>query len=159
VAVLLSVLQGRFQDAAHFGRADVVVTLEQSCTEVAFMIVALRCLFVAILVVMLIGTAWATAQENVFAGGDHILAYRWGVMTLFDAYFGFITFFVWVAYKESSNLARVGWFIAIMLLGNIAMASYMLIQLFRVPAGAGIVNVILRRADAEGSRNAKVVAS
>jgi hypothetical protein len=112
------------------------------------MIVALRCLFIAILLVMLIGTAWAVAQEDVFVGGHHILAYRWGVMTLFDAYFGFITFFVWVAYKESSNLARVAWFVAIMLLGNIAMASYMLIQLFRVPADAAIERVLLRRSTA-----------
>jgi hypothetical protein len=112
------------------------------------MIVALRGLFITVLVVMLIGTVWATSQENVFAGGDHILAYRWGVMTLFDAYFGFITFLVWVAYKETSNAARVAWFVAIMLLGNIAMASYMLVQLFRVPASAAIADVILRRADA-----------
>lgn len=118
------------------------------------MIIALRCLFIAVLLVMLVGTAWATAQEGVIAGGGHVLAYRWGVMTLFDAYFGFITFFVWVAYKETSNLARVAWFIGIMLLGNIAMASYMLLQLFRVPADASIRSVILRRNDAEGSRDA-----
>ena len=118
------------------------------------MIIALRCLFIVILLVMIAGTAWATAEENVFVGGDHVLAYRWGVMTLFDAYFGFITFFVWVAYKETSNLARAGWFVAIMLLGNIAMASYMLLQLFRVPADAPIRSVILRRKDAEGSQDA-----
>jgi hypothetical protein len=112
------------------------------------MIVALRALFISILLVMLIGTIWAMSQENVFDGGGHILAYRWGLMTLFDAYFGFITFFVWVAYKEPSNLARLSWFVAIVLLGNIAMASYMLIQLFRVPADASIQSVILRRAGA-----------
>jgi len=117
------------------------------------LIIALRCLFIVVLVVMLAGTVWAIAQEDVFAGGHHILAYRWGVMTLFDAYFGFITFFVWVAYKETSNLSRLAWFVAIMLLGNMAMAAYMLIQLFRVPADASIRSVILRRNDAEGSQD------
>ena len=66
-------------------------------------------------------------------------------MTLADAYFGFITFFVWLAYKERTNLSRVAWFIAIMLLGNIAMASYMLLQLFRVPADGSVEQVFLRR--------------
>lgn len=108
------------------------------------MIVFLRVLFSIVLVVMLVGTAWATVQENVFAGGHHMMPYRWAVMTLFDAYFGFITFFVWVAYKERSNFARIAWFVAIMLLGNMAMATYMLIQLFRVPADAPVERVLLR---------------
>lgn len=109
------------------------------------MIVALRLLFALILIAMIGGTVWAMAQETVFEGGGHILQYRWGWMTLADAYFGFITFFVWLGYKERTNLARLAWFIAIMLLGNIAMASYMLLQLFRVPADASIEQVFLRK--------------
>lgn len=109
------------------------------------MIVALRVLFALILIVMIGGTIWAMAQETVFEGGGHILKYRWGWMTLADAYFGFVTFFVWVAYKERTNLARIAWFAAIMLLGNIAMASYMLLQLFRVPADAPVEQVFLRK--------------
>ena len=109
------------------------------------MIIALRVLFTLILVIMIAGTVWAMAEENVFDGGAHMLKYRWGWMTLADAYFGFITFFVWLAYKETSNLARVAWFVAIMLLGNMAMASYMLLQLFRVPADASLDRVFLRK--------------
>ena len=112
------------------------------------MIIFLRCLFFAILITMLVGTGWAMAQEGVFEGGAHMMPIRWAVMTLFDAYFGFITFFVWVAYKETSNVARVAWFIAIMLLGNMAMATYMLIQLFRVPADASLDRVFVRRSAA-----------
>lgn len=112
------------------------------------MIIALRCLFAVILATMLIGTIWATLQEDVFEGGSHILRYRWGVMTLADAYFGFVTFFVWVAYKETSTPARVVWFIAVMLLGNIAMSAYVLLQLFRVPPDARLDGVLLRRSPA-----------
>ena len=31
----------------------------------------------------------------------------WTIATLFDAYYGFITFYVWVAYKERRWLPRV----------------------------------------------------
>lgn len=55
----------------------------------------------------------------------------WFQATLADAYFGFLSFFVWVAYREKSALARVGWFIGIMLLGNIAMSAYALIAIWK----------------------------
>jgi hypothetical protein len=58
----------------------------------------------------------------------------WAVATLFDAYFGFITFYVWVCFKERSWLGRALWFLLIMALGNIAMSAYVLIQLFRLKA-------------------------
>jgi predicted permease len=102
------------------------------------MIIVLRVLFIAILAAMIVGTTWASLEENVFDGGSHVLRYRWGIMTLADAYFGFLTFFVWVAYKETTIVARLAWFVAIMLLGNIAMSLYVLLQLFRVPPGTRI---------------------
>jgi len=42
----------------------------------------------------------------------------WTIATLMDAYFGFLTFYVWVFFKEVRALPRIAWFIAIMLLGN-----------------------------------------
>jgi hypothetical protein len=62
-----------------------------------------------------------------------------------DAYFGFLTFYAWVFYKETAASARVGWFLAVMLLGNIAMAVYMLIQLARLEDGAPVEQLLLRR--------------
>jgi hypothetical protein len=50
-----------------------------------------------------------------------------------------------VVYKEVSWIARVAWLLGILLLGNIAMAVYMLIQLFRVPVSARIEDVLLRK--------------
>jgi hypothetical protein len=53
-----------------------------------------------------------------------------------------------VAYKQTSWLSRLIWLIAILLLGNIAMASYVLAQLFRVST-ANFASELLtaRRAD------------
>jgi hypothetical protein len=51
-----------------------------------------------------------------------------------------------VAYKEVSWFARIAWLIGILLLGNIVMAIYMLIELFKAPADGKIEDVLLRRA-------------
>jgi hypothetical protein len=91
-------------------------------------------LFVSILLLMLAVTAWASWDRALWRAGD-LFAEPWFVATFLDAYCGFITFYVWVAYKERSTMPRVAWFLAIMSLGNIAMAAYMLIQLLRVRRG------------------------
>jgi uncharacterized protein DUF1475 len=70
----------------------------------------------------------------------------WAMATLWDAYFGFITFFVWVCYKEASMAMRILWFVLIMALGNIAMSAYVLVQLFRLKPDESVGNVITRRA-------------
>ena len=56
----------------------------------------------------------------------------WAVATLYDAYFGFITFWIWVAYKENTLWSRLLWLALILSLANIAMSLYVLIQLFRL---------------------------
>ena len=75
---------------------------------------------------------------------EPVLQHPWFIATLFDAYFGFLTFYCWLLYKERSILARVIWFVLIMLLGNMAMATYMLLQLFKVQRDAPITAVLLR---------------
>ena len=109
------------------------------------MIVFLRILFVLILAAMIGVTGWAGSQRNLFEAGGELLRNPGGVATLFDAYFGFLTFFVWVAYKERTIFARIAWFVLIMALGNIAMALYMLLQLFRMPASGSVEQLLLRR--------------
>jgi hypothetical protein len=89
-------------------------------------------LFVGILVVMTIVTVRASLDRPVWDNGP-LLKDPWFVATLCDAYGGFLTFFIWVAWRERTLAARVGWFTAIMLLGNFAMATYVLIQLARLP--------------------------
>lgn len=70
----------------------------------------------------------------------------WLVATLFDAYFGFLWFWLWIAYKERSWLARLAWLPPILLLGNMAMAVYMLWQLWKLPPGASVQDLLLRKA-------------
>lgn len=108
---------------------------------------ALRILFGFIFVTLLAYTSWASTQQPVWewqgltTGPDR----WWTLATLIDAYYGFLTFYVWVFYKEHSAMARGGWFIAIMLLGNMAMSAYVLLQLARLRADEPIENLLLRR--------------
>jgi Protein of unknown function (DUF1475) len=109
------------------------------------MIWLLRIGFMLVLVTMLCATSWATSQCALWQTPRAVVTHPWFIATLFDCYFGFLTFYAWLFYKEAGWLARVGWLLAILLLGNIAMSSYMLITLFRLPADARIEQVLLRQ--------------
>lgn len=97
-------------------------------------------------------SAWAASHVGIVAAIDALLAqpaagtHPWFVATLADAYFGFLWFWAWIAYKETSNAARALWLVLVLGLGNIAMAAYMLLQLRRLPPGAGAEALLLRRA-------------
>ena len=99
------------------------------------MIIFLRSLFIVIIVSMLGVTSWAGSQQSL-SGFAHSATFRdpWVIATLFDAYWAFVTFYVWVLWKETRALPRVLWFVAIMALGNIAMSAYVLRQLARLKA-------------------------
>ncbi len=97
----------------------------------------LRILFSLVIASMLAVTTWASLQQSL---GDFARSatFRdpWVVATLLDAYWAFIAFYVWVAWKESSTTVRVLWFPSLLLLGNFAIAAYMLRELSRVSARA-----------------------
>jgi len=109
------------------------------------MIWFLRVAFTIVLLAMLAVTSWASGIVALWKMPREVATHPWFIATLFDTYFAFLTFWAWVAYKETSIIARVAWLIAILLLGNIAMAIYMLRELFRVPADAKLEAVLLRR--------------
>lgn len=97
---------------------------------------------------MLAVTTWASLQQPVWDWGGLTTPphHAWTIATLFDAYFGFLTFYAWVVYKERGALARVGWFAAIMLTGNMAMSIYVLRELARLRDDEPVTALLLRRA-------------
>ena len=62
-----------------------------------------------------------------------------------DAYFGFLTFYMWVLYKERGIGMRILWFALIMSLGNIAMSLYVLIQLMRLSPADPVESILWSR--------------
>ena len=109
------------------------------------MIWALRIAFIGVLITMFAVTCWASSVVALWKTPRAVATHPWFIATLFDTYFAFLTFYAWVAYKETTALARIVWLIAILLLGNIAMAIYMLNQLFRLPANATMEQLLLRK--------------
>jgi len=109
--------------------------------------IIIKLLFAGILIYMISMTAWVSLHKSILASGNEF-SWRsspWAVATLFDAYFGFLTFYVWVAYKERHWTGKAIWFLLIMGLGNIAMSIYVLIQLFKLRPEQPAFEILERR--------------
>lgn len=88
-----------------------------------------RRLLVAYALVVLVAMTWVTtyatyAQGNVAIGFREVAAMPWGLATLFDAYFGFLAFYLYVLWREESAVAKAVWFVLLMALGNFAIVFY-----------------------------------
>ena len=107
----------------------------------------LTLLFSCIMAAMILVTGWASLHQAVQNWGGLTTGpdRYWTWATLMDAYCGFLTFYAWVLFKESRWIPRILWFVAIMLLGNMAMAGYVLYQLTRLPAGRPASDILVAR--------------
>jgi hypothetical protein len=107
----------------------------------------LQLLFGFILASLVAYTAWASTRQSILDWGgltnppDNL----WTIATLIDACYGFLTFYLWVLWKETRALPRVLWFVAIMALGNIAMSAYVLRQLARRADGDSMGTLLSAR--------------
>ena len=101
--------------------------------------------FVLVLALMTWATVAASLDRSVLEAGRALWPDLWFRATLADTYCAFLTFFLWVAYKETGWLARIGWLLGILLLGNFAIATYMLRALWQLPAEAPLSQLLLRR--------------
>jgi predicted permease len=110
------------------------------------MLTWLKVIFVLVLLSMIAVTTVASLDRGVFDAASDLWSDPWFRATLADAYFGFLAVYLWIAYKERGWLRKVWWFVLLVLLGNIAIAIYLLIQLYRLPAGASMEDLLLRKA-------------
>ena len=109
------------------------------------MLNSLRVLFALILLGMLAVIITASIDQSIFEAVGKMWPHWWFKATLADAYFGFLTFFVWVAYKERLLRRKLVWFASIMLLGNVATSVYMLLELSKLKAGDTLETLLTRR--------------
>ena len=108
--------------------------------------------FALLVLAALIGVSvWATGHQSIVPAIDSLVQTPtagnnpWFIATLFDAYFGFLWFWLWLAWREAGWGSRLSWLAAVLLLGNIAMAIYVLLALRRLPAGSGVRGLLLGR--------------
>jgi len=95
----------------------------------------LTAVFGGIFVWMIVMTVRTSMTMSLWSAWGSFADNPWAVATLWDAYFGFFTFWV----------SRILWLIVIFALGNIAMSFYVLMQLFRLKPGEP-VETLLKRA-------------
>lgn len=107
----------------------------------------LRVLFGFIFVSLLAFTSFASTQQPVFEWQGLVRApdHWWTIATLMDAYYGFMTFYVWVFWKEQRWMPRLLWFIAIMALGNMAISAYVLRELARLAPDEPVATLLTAR--------------
>jgi len=98
-----------------------------------------------VLAVMLYVTISASLQQDIVGATRQLWPDPWFRATLADAYCGFLFFWLWVAWREQSVAIRVLWFVLIMALGNIAMASYLLLQLRHIRGGEDLGRLFSRK--------------
>ena len=108
------------------------------------MLVLLRVILSLILLSMIALTLTAFQESSLMEAGSDLWKDAWFRLTLADAYFGFLIVFLWVAYKERTRWARIVWFLLFMVLGNMAVTAYILVQLFRVREGNLAASLLLR---------------
>jgi hypothetical protein len=99
---------------------------------------ALKLLFGFIFVFMVVMTVQTSLRVSLWSAMPAFAASPWSMATLYDAYFGFLTFFCWLAWRERSLAVKVVWFVLIMALGNIATSTYVLVQLFSLKQEEGV---------------------
>lgn len=99
---------------------------------------ALKLLFGFIFVFMVVMTIRTSLQVSLWSAMPAFASSPWSMATLYDAYFGFLTFFCWLAWREHSLGLKILWFVLIMALGNIAMSAYVLLQLFQLKKDEGV---------------------
>ena len=105
----------------------------------------LRALFALIFIGMLAVIITASKDQNIFEAVGTMWPNWWFKATLADAYFGFLTFSVWVTYKELHLWRKLIWFASIMLLGNLAISAYMLLELYKLQIGDTVETLLTRR--------------
>lgn len=63
--------------------------------------------------------------------GGELLRNPWGVVSLTDLFVGFSLFLLWIFYREKSLIVKLLWIPIMVVLGFLAAAGYVLIQLVR----------------------------
>ena len=102
-------------------------------------------IFFSLMLVSIIAvTSWASLEQNVMLGFEYLFESRWGIATLFDTYFGFLTIYLWIAYKEVTWAKRLLWLVLVLALGSIAFSIYILNQI-RLLKGGPIENLLIRK--------------
>lgn len=112
-------------------------------------------LFAGMLLLLLAFTVRASSVRGVFDNGP-LMGDVWFQVTLLDAYLGFLTVYVWIAWKERTLLRRLLWFVIVMTCGNMAVSLYVLVQLVKLPPGSNLADILTMRNEVSSDKLSNV---
>jgi drug/metabolite transporter (DMT)-like permease len=87
----------------------------------------IRNLAFVVLLLMVSAIIWASLRQALWAIPPEVSQNPWFLATLADAYCGFVLFYAWLVCRERQWGPRIGWLIAILSLGNVATAGYLIV--------------------------------
>ena len=105
-----------------------------------------RWIFLVMSLVMAGVAIKASMMSNMFQLPEPVLKEPWFWATLADFYNNMAIVAVWVVYKENNFLRGLLWVLALIVLGSIASAFYVFLQISKLKEGEGIEAVLVRRA-------------
>lgn len=105
----------------------------------------LKILFGGMSIIMIIMVIQTSLVSDMFVDGGKMWHEQpWFRTTIYDFYFNIVIISSWMFYKEKSWLAALGWLVSFVLLGSIATAGYVWLQLSRVKPGDPVSKLLLR---------------
>ena len=111
------------------------------------MTLSLKLFFSLMLIAMLAITTAASLDRGLVAAAEALWPDLWFRATLADAYFAFLTVWVWMAWREPTWPRRLAWRVAVLGLGSIAIAVYALLLLARANPRDPVSTLLTRNAD------------
>jgi len=105
----------------------------------------LKYLFLGISLFMVYLAIRTSMQSDMFHLSPIVLNEPWFKTTLVDFYFNITIISSWVIYKENNWLKALLWIIAFILLGSIATAFYVFLQLNKLREGQRLEDAVCRR--------------
>lgn len=105
----------------------------------------LKILFSTVFVAMSYVVITTSLKSNLFKEWDYLAGIPWMKATVYDFYANALPIMLWVAYKETNWLSKIGWIIALAALGSIATAGYILLQLFKLKDGEGVKDLLIKK--------------
>lgn len=90
--------------------------------------VPVRLLFLTLSVVLAALIYWAVRAGDFSAAGDFLTKRPWGIVSLFDLYFGFVIIAFIIAWTERKPLTCVFWITPLFVLGNVWTGLWLLLR-------------------------------
>lgn len=109
------------------------------------MITALKIIFSTLLIWICYIVISTSLKSNLFKEWDFLGSIPWMRATLWDFYANAFIIYLWIFYKEPGILLKIVWLLLMFFLGSIASCAYILIELFRLQPGEGLIDLLTKR--------------